>query len=223
MKNSTTYTFLITLILIFSFSANSEAPKQPDEVYVGQPVGRKYEEPAGKDTARKYFTQDASRSSQAPGENMLMLHVGRYMDSEAYSWAPNPSVTGVGQGNFGLTYLYDQWHGMDLNIRVDYTEYDVTGTRATKLSFLPLITFPRTDTRFPLYFGIGMGPGIFMQQVKNKSNISFDYQLAVGLRFLDLLPGVGAFIEFGMKNHLHVLSEGQLNGTTFTFGPVFTF
>jgi hypothetical protein len=203
------------------------APAQPQEVYVGQPVGRKVEGTNGRGTAQKYFTQEKNQDhgggGGASGDNILMLHLGRYIDTQAYSWAPSPMASGVGQANYGVTYLFDQWHGMDLNIRVDYSEYDIVGTRATKLSFLPLISFPKTETRFPLYFGIGAGPGIFMQQVKNKSSLSFDYQLVVGLRFQELIQGTGAFIEFGMKNHLHILSEGQLNGMTFAFGPVFNF
>jgi hypothetical protein len=110
-----------------------------------------------------------------------------------------------------------------LNVRFDFTEYKLDSDRATKLSILPLITFPSISTRFPLYFGIGAGAGVFFTQVSEESNLSFDYQLITGVRFTDLLEHTGVFVEFGLKNHLLLLSDGQFNGTALSAGAIFTF
>ena len=112
---------------------------------------------------------------------------------------------------------------MDLNLRFDFNEYQLDSDRATKLSLLPLLTFPPASSHFPLYFGLGAGLGIFFQQIPDESNISFDYQLVAGARFADLIENFGVFVEFGLKNHLQVLSDGQFNGTALTTGAVFTF
>jgi hypothetical protein len=197
--------FLFVPFLLFSTAQLGSA----------QEVGRK--------AAEKYFQEDARKSPSAIGDNLLLLHLGRYVNSQAYDWGATAEVGDVGAANYGVTYLFDEWHGLDLNIRMDFSEYNVQSNRALKLALLPLWTFPRADTRFPLYFGLGGGVGIFLQQLNNKSNLSFDYQLVMGARFMDLTPGFGAFIEFGLKNHLHILTNGQFNGTAFSAGAVFTF
>jgi hypothetical protein len=59
--------------------------------------------------------------------------------------------------------------------------------------------------------------------VDQESNISLDYQLVTGLRFPDLFENAGFVMEFGMKNHLHILSDGQLNATALSIGAIFSF
>ena len=178
----------------------------------------------GRKAAQKYFEEGVEKTRQVlENYNILMLHLGQYIDSQAYEWGPSAKVDGAGAANYGVTYLLDEWHGLDANIRVDFSEYNISNNRAVKISFLPLVTFPRADSRFPLYFGVGGGLGVFMQQISNKSNLSFDYQLIMGARFTDISPGFGAFVEYGLKNHLHLLSNGQFNGTILTGGAVFTF
>ena len=180
----------------------------------------------GKKAAQKYFTPEAAHetSPNAPiGDNVLMLHIGQYMDSQAYNWGPNPAQQGAGGANYGVTYLLDQWHGMDVNFRGDFSEYSLSGNRAVKLSLMPLLIFPRAETKFPLYFGIGAGGGIFLQQLSNASNISFDYELVMGLRFMELAHSTGLFVEFGMKNDVFILSQGQFNGTVLDGGIIFDF
>jgi hypothetical protein len=176
----------------------------------------------GRKAAEKYFQED-TKKVQTVGDNLLMLYLGKYVNSQAYDWGSSSETSDAGTANYGVTYLFDDWHGLDLNIRMDFSEYNIANSRAVKLALLPLWTFPRADTRFPLYFGLGGGIGIFLQQLNNKSNLSFDYQLVMGARFMDLTPGFGAFVEFGLKNHLHILTNGQFNGTAFSAGAVFTF
>jgi hypothetical protein len=152
-----------------------------------------------------------------------MLHIGGYSSSTSYAWKDSTKRNGVGKATYGLTYLLDQWGGMDVNLRFDFNEYKIDDERASKLSIIPLLTFPKAETKFPLYFGLGAGAGVFFTQLQDESNLSLDYQLLLGARFIDLYQNLGAFIEFGLKNHLHLLSDGQFNGMATSVGAVFTF
>lgn len=186
------------------------------------------EEPkVGKKEAGKYFQKETEvqevSSSRSRGDGLLMLHVGGFSNSTAYQWKDNNKRTGVGRASYGVTYLYDQWGSLDVSIRLDFIEYKVDDERALKLSLLPLWTFPMAESHFPLYFGFGVGPGVFFNQLADESTLSLDYQLIAGARFLDIVENFGAFIEFGLKNHLHVLSDGQFNGTALVAGIAFTF
>lgn len=180
----------------------------------------------GRDAAAKYFQKRAPAQTFSGGSSShyLALHFGRYMGSQSYDWGKNGQEDDVGGNNFGVTYRVGEWqNSMDLNIRIDYAEYTLAGEKTSKLSFMPLLTFPDANSRFPLYFGAGIGAGVFMKQVEKKSAISLDYQLILGARFFDVFENTGFFIEAGLKNHVHVLSSGQLNGTFLASGLVFTF
>lgn len=210
------------IILIFLFSslvatdlALAQAPR----------VGRR--------AAAKYFTKDVEASretaseddetSSGSGSRLLMLHIGGYSSSSSFSWKDSTRRNGVGKATYGVTYLYDQWAGIDVNVRFDFNEFKIDDERASKLSAMPLWTFPTAESRFPLYFGAGLGAGVFFTQLPDESNISFDYQLVAGARIMDLVGNAGAFVEFGLKNHLHLLSDGQFNGTALSAGAVFSF
>ncbi|MEZ0391852.1 MAG: hypothetical protein ACAH59_06535 [Pseudobdellovibrionaceae bacterium] len=204
---------LLTFIIFHLEMAQAQSPR----------VGRK--------EAAKYFSSDLEPSSEtasrapssAGGDRLLMLHIGAYSQSASYNWKDSDKRQGVGKATYGVTYLYDQWSGIDVNIRFDFNEYKIDDESATKLSAMPLWTFPMSESRFPLYFGAGVGAGVFFTQLPEESNISFDYQLIAGARFMDLIENFGAFVEFGLKNHLHLLSDGQFNGTAWSAGAVFTF
>ncbi len=208
--------FVLILLVCFA-GVNSTARSKETPV-----VGRK--------AAQKYFAQAeenkdyvAPKNSPSDSGEVLMLHVGGYSSSASYAWKDSTKRTGVGQASYGVTYLFDEWAGMDLNLRFDFNEFKLDDQRASKLSVLPLVTFPRAEKRFPLYFGFGAGAGVFFTQLQDESNLSFDYQLVIGFRFMDALDSLGFFMEFGLKNHLHVLSDGQFNGMPLTGGVVFTF
>lgn len=179
----------------------------------------------GRDAAAKYFQKrEPAQFSGSSAEHYLALHFGKYMGSQAYEWGKRGREDNVGGLNGGVTYRVGEWiNSMDLNIRIDYQEFEVLGENTSKLSIMPLITFPDSASRFPLYFGFGGGLGVFFKQLEDKSPISFDYQLVLGARFFDIYENTGFFIESGLKNHLHLLTTGQLNGTFLTFGMVFTF
>lgn len=176
----------------------------------------------GRGAAAKYF-EAKEESSSSSGDSVLMLHVGQYRNSESYKWKGSDKREDIGKANYGVTYLYDEWNSFDLNFRADFSEYKLDDKSASKLSLMPLIIFPRAETRFPVYFGVGGGLGVFFTQIEEESNLSLDYQLLVGVRLMDLYEGVGAFLEYGMKNHLHVLSDGQFNATALNIGAIFSF
>lgn len=180
----------------------------------------------GRQAAAKYFQEEVPASDEAasrPASTLLMLHIGSYTSSQAYAWKGSDKREGVAKATYGVTYLYDTWHAFDLNFRADFSEFKLDEVGATKLSLLAILTFPMSTARFPLYFGLGAGPGVFFTQVENESNLSLDYQLIAGARFPDMFEGGGVFIETGLKNHLHLLSDGQLNGTALSIGAVFSF
>jgi hypothetical protein len=213
LKNKITLPLALIFILgLLPLTVSAQEPK----------VGRK--------AAAKYFGKDAEpsrevadKSGYVGGDNLLMLHVGGYSSSTCYRCKGSETRGGAGSASYGVTYLYDQTGGLDVNIRLDFNEYKLDDQRATKLSFMPLWTFPKAETKFPLYFGFGAGVGVFFTQIENESNIAFDYQLVGGARFMDLIENFGAFVEFGLKNNLYILSDGQFNGTALTAGAVFSF
>lgn len=205
-------TLLLQVVLLNGAQAQS-APK------VGNNVG--------KGAAAKYLAKDtevlegAERGVQ--NRQMLMILVGPYLDSTSYLWKGSAKRTKVGIATYGVTYLFDRWSAIDVNFRGEFSEYKIDDDRLLKLSLMPLWTFPMWESDFPLYFGLGAGLGIFFRQVEDESNLSFDYQLVTGLRVPDLFEGVGFAMEFGLKNHLHILSDGQFNGTNISVGTVFSF
>jgi hypothetical protein len=195
--------------MLLNFQAQAQQPK----------VGRK--------AAAKYFEAEqpsdvrSTASSSGSTSHLLMLGVGAFVSSHAYNW--DGGNTNAGRASYGITYLLDTWASMDVNLRLDFNEYQLTDTHPIKLSILPLITFPMADTKFPIYFGAGAGPGVFFKQASGYSDLSLDYQLVAGVRFFDLYENLGAFAEFGLKNHILLTSGGQFNGTALTVGAVFTF
>jgi hypothetical protein len=202
---------LIVPVLVFA----GEAPR------VGRKAAARYFE-ANPESNRDPAQSDYNNSS-ATGESLLMIHAGAFTESTSYKWQGDPKQTGIGKATYGVTYLYDHWGKIDTNIRLDFIEFKLGEDRATKLSLMPLWTFPMAETRFPLYFGFGAGVGIFFTQIEGESNLSLDYQLLAGARFLDIIDNLGAFVEYGLKNHLHLLSDGQYNSTALSGGVVFTF
>ncbi len=181
----------------------------------------------GREAAAKYFQKrEPAESSLTTGneDHYLALHLGTYTSSQAYEWGRHGKEEDIGSTNLGVTYRVGEWHNsMDLNVRIEYSEFKVAGEKPNKLSFMPLITFPDSGSKFPLYFGAGIGLGIFMKQISEESPLSLDYQLVAGARFFNVFENTGFFIESGLKNHLLITSSGQLNGVFVSGGAVFTF
>lgn len=202
------------LLLILPLLVGSSALAQNSQPVVGRRAAARYFE--NSEPSQNYSSGGAS--------HYLALHFGRYMGSQSYEWGKNGQEDDVGENTFGVTYRVGEWqNSMDLNMRIDYAEYTLAGEKSSKISFMPLLTFPDANSRFPLYFGAGLGMGVFFKQVDKKSAVSLDYQLILGARFFDIFENTGFFIEAGLKNHVHLLSSGQLNGTFLASGLVFTF
>jgi hypothetical protein len=204
--------FLLTAA-VFALSAHAQAEKTPR---------------VGRVAAAKYFqsaeVEEESAPNMGPEGHYLALYAGTYTSSQAYEWGGHGKQDSVGGLNVGVTYRIGEWHNsMDFNMRIEFQEFKVAGERPTKLSFIPLFTFPDASAKFPLYFGGGIGLGIFMKQIKDESTLSLDYQLIAGARFFNVFENTGFFIESGLKNHLLILSSGQLNGVFVVAGAVFTF
>ncbi len=188
----------------------------------------------GKSEADKYFTKRSKNNRSAPkGEvrgpsgvgapRYLALQFGLFTSEDTYRWGKE-NKDNVGQYLVGVTYRMGEWtNSMDLALRADVVSYKMDGREPIKLSLMPIVTFPDARSGFPLYFGAGLGLGVFFKQLDNESALSFDNQLLVGTRFFNLIEGLGLIFEVGLKNQLLILSDGQHNGVYGSFGGVFVF
>lgn len=169
----------------------------------------------------RYPSSIESLSSQ---DHYLAVGISSYTNTKAYNWGSDTSEDDVGKAGVDMSYRLNQDYELfDQMVRVSYSEFKPVGKRATKMSFLYGITFPDAGSQFPLYFGLAAGPGIFFKQIEGESSLALDYQMFVGLRLFNLFEKTGFFVEGGLKNHLHITSDGQLNGTFVSAGAVFTF
>lgn len=168
-------------------------------------------------------SQVKARKSFSSQSHYLALHAGSFFEDKAYNWGSSKEEN-VGGMSVGVTYRMGEWvNSSDLLFRADYTAFTVGNQRSTKLSFLPMITFPDANSGFPIYFGAGLGPGVYFKQLDGESSLSLDYQLVAGGRFYNVFNNIGFTFESGLKNHINLLSDGQFNGVFFTLGTVFVF
>jgi hypothetical protein len=225
--------FILTLSLsIPLFAQKVELSDDPQTVEVsntptyGEPAK---DLPTGKAAAQKFFTHKNKSSESTFGGNSedhyLMFGIGSFINSKSYKWGPDRSLADPGEFNAGVTYRFGEWvNSMDFMVRLEYQTFDVnSSTDPKKMSIVPMFIFPDARSGFPIYFGAGAGVGIFFSQPDDESNISFDYQIVLGGRMLNVFDTVGFFAETGVKNHVLLLSSGQLNGVFVTIGSVFTF
>lgn len=189
----------------------------------------------GRSAAAKYFQQNPEEQSKnqryvasheaglSNEERYLALGLSLFTKSESYNWGTINKAQDVGKLGLDMTYRLDQSNYIDYALRVSYNEYEVQSQRANKISFMYAVTLPDASSKFPLYFGAAAGPGVFFTQLGNESVLTLDYLLYFGLRIFNLLDTTGFYIEGGMKNHIQLTSDGQLNGTYISAGAVFTF
>lgn len=222
MKTASIYTLILALVL---FVLPAGAQSQP---IVGKKAAEKYfpapvEEEVKADPSYETQAAEPVASGRSSTEEMMMLGLGSFLNSETYNWNGSAKQENVGRITYGFTYLLQEEAKYDINLRVDFTEYRVVTERAFKMSVLPVLTFPRFTADFPIYFGVGLGLGIFFVQVPDESSLSFDYQLLGGARFMDVIENAGLFVELALKNHLLLTTNGQFNGISLTAGGVFNF
>lgn len=200
-------TLSIFIILFSSFS-----------VFAAEPV-------VGRNAAAQYFGAPARDVAQAggPSDHYMAVHIGKLVNTDAWKWGSQAREKNAGSATIGVTYRVEEWHATDLAIRIDFNEYDIDGEKPQKLSFLPMIFFPEASAEFPLYFGAGAGPGIFFRQLSGESSLSLDYQMVVGIRFFDVFENIGFNLESGVKNHIQLTDDGQVNSSFIALGGVFTF
>ncbi len=183
----------------------------------------------GKQKASEYFKGRSRPDTRRPSNDggatprYLAIHVGSFFTSQAYKWGDGDQDD-IGKLNAGVTYRLGEWvNSMDFAFRFDYTNYQLDEGNARKLGLGVIVTFPDSNSRFPLYFGGGIGAGIFIKQLNEEGPLALDYQLIAGARFLDVIENVGFMVETGLKNHLHLTSDGQFNGVYLNVGTVFAF
>jgi hypothetical protein len=170
---------------------------------------------------RRYPSNIDSLSSE---QRYLAFGLSNYMSSDAYNWGMSGKEESIGKWGLDMTYRVSEYNNlMDQAVRVSYTEYKPAGKRASKMSFMYALTLPDAGSKFPLYFGFAAGPGIFFKQLEDESSLSLDYQLFLGLRLFNLFESAGFYVEAGLKNHLQLTSDGQVNGNYISVGAIFTF
>lgn len=218
----------MTSVFTLFFVLAALQPANANQPVVGKKAAQKYFSAQAKDPEDINTVQTPRRIGQietlSSNDHYLSLSFGKLTQTDSYNWGSDTKETNIGGMLADLTYrltmdseLYDE------GIRVSYGEYRPQGERAQKLSFLYTMLLPDAGSQFPIYFGLALGPGIFMKQLSAESAISLDYQLLLGLRLFNVFEKTGFSIEGGLRNHLHVLSNGQLNGVFVTAGAVFTF
>jgi hypothetical protein len=175
----------------------------------------------GRQAAQKYFSK--TQVDEPAGSRILSLHAGGYINSKSYEWGKKGVSEKTGYQTLGVTYKIGEWiRAMDFSLRIDYLQYSFLQKNPIKLSVVPLFTFPDSASNFPLYFGGGLGAGVFLSQLERESNLSLDYQLIFGFRMQDIWGHSGFFIESGIKDHVHLLSDGQFTGQFLVAGAVFS-
>ena len=178
----------------------------------------------GYQKAQEYFKGKQVHEEVAVprASHMMSLHYAPFLEKKTYAWGIEE--TNKLHHSLGFTYrIHPSSHLWDFNLRAEMSFYKIENQKISKLSILPLITLPEVATAFPVYFGLGVGPGFFFEQIKEESYLSLDYQLFAGLRLINLWPHTGLFVEYGFKNSLHLLDDGQVNTVFMSFGGVFIF
>ncbi len=208
------------VILIFLFAGVWAAAKTEvnDKGEVGESAARKYfRKPAADETP----VRDASSGGT---DHYLAVHLGSYISSDSYQWGQNPHLNSVGRLNLGLTYRLGSMGSLaDTAIRADFLGFSIQEGNPIQVAFLPMVLFPEASSKFPLFFGVGLGPGFFFNQISQESFLSANYQLVAGARFFNVLDRTGFFLEGGLKNGFLLLTDGQYIGYFLAIGAVFAF
>lgn len=216
--------FILIIILINPMIVQYSYANAPK---VGRTAAAKYFQ--AKNKTQDYPVEDQLREPSSvealsDQEHFLAVGIGTFTQSDSYNWGVSGKEEEVGKYGVDMMYrLQQEGYLFDQALRISYNEYKPVGERTSKLSFMYAITLPDAGSKFPLYFGLAAGPGIFLKQLSGESSLSIDYQLFLGLRLFNLFEKTGFYIEGGMRNHLLVTSDGQLNGTFISAGAVFTF
>jgi hypothetical protein len=201
-----------------------EMPEDPPAAGSGQDKASGYmrDRKSNKAAAAAPAAEKAA-DPDGPAARYLDVHFGGFFDSQAYRWGDGDQ-NNIGKFIAGVDYRLGEWvNTADLMLRVDYQTYALDEGDARKLSIGGIVTFPDANSRFPLYFGVGLGAGFFLKQIHDSSAMSIDYSILAGARFLNVFDRLGFMVETGLKDHLHLFSEGQFNGIYINVGTVWMF
>lgn len=218
MKKSTLFVLIISLLSFQLSFAN--APK------VGRRAAARYFQSEGSGNEAEMANQKVASSIEplSAEDHFLAFGFSNYVSSDAYKWGQGGKEEKVGKWGVDMMYRIGQYSNViDQGIRVSYNEFEATSKRASKLSFMYGLTLPDAGSQFPLYFGAAAGPGVFLTQLENESSLTLDYQMYLGLRLFNIFENTGFYVEGGLRNHLQITSDGQLNGSYISAGGVFTF
>ncbi|MGZ3690129.1 MAG: hypothetical protein ACXVAX_01415 [Pseudobdellovibrio sp.] len=209
---------ILTFILLSAQFSLADAPK------------------VGRAAAAKYFQKNADQPQTADrytaseggaigaGDHIMTIGGTVFTKSDAYDWGKVSSESDVAKWGIDMSYRLSQYNSLlDYSLRVSYAEYEPTNKRTNKLIFMYAATLPDATSRFPIYFGAAAGGGVFLNQLPDESPVTLDYSVFLGLRLFDLFQKTGFYVEGGLKNHLQLTSDGQLNATYLSTGAVFTF
>lgn len=218
----------ICLILSFLIANTSLAQILIEDPSRPRRTARAQDAEVGEKAARGYFKDrseaESPRGPSSSGERYMALHFGTFLNDKQYRWGDRDRTEDVGELIFGVDYRMGQWtSSMDLLLRADLVSYDIDEENPLKLSLMPVVTFPDVEGNFPLYFGAGVGVGVFFRQLDNESELSFDYTVLAGVRFPEMFETGGLIFETGLRSQVNLLSSGQHSGVYVTVGGVFNF
>lgn len=206
------------LILISTMNVYANAPK------VGKRAAAKYFQAQNSSSETESYNREPASEPLGSQDHYLALGFGSFTQSDVYKWGQDSKQEDVGKFGVDMTYRLTSDDSLfDQALRVSYNEFKPAGQHSSKLSFMYAMMLPDASSQFPLYFGIAAGPGVYLKQISEESSLSLDYQLFLGLRLFNVFESTGFYIEGGLRNHLHLASDGQFNGTFISAGAVFTF
>lgn len=227
MKNYILLTLMVTLSPLQLWAQRTEVDDK------GRPVSTPREIPTGKKAADEYMVKEvegpvndggsASGFRGGSDAHYLALHIGPYVDSQVHNWGVK-SKDNEGTFTTAVTYRMGEWvNSTDFLVRLAWQSVEINNEDTSKISILPIIAFPDARAKFPLYFGAGIGLGVFLDQVDDESSLSLDYTILLGTRFFNVFDTVGLMLEVGIDNHIFLTSKGQFSGTYVALGTVFEF
>lgn len=207
----------IIFLLCWASIAYPAAPK------VGKIAAAKYFEKNSEEQIKNNRALASIEDVLRPEDRYLAFGVSSFTKSDAYNWGSANKEQNIGKIGLDMTYRLSESNYIDYGLRVLYTQYEPLNKKTSKMSFMYAAILPDAGSKFPLYFGAAAGPGIFFEQLADESSVALDYQLFLGLRIFNLFDSTGFFLEGGIKNHIQLTSDGQLNGMYVSSGAIFTF
>lgn len=182
----------------------------------------------GRSAALKYFTKKPNSesakikvrqpqsSSSGSDRGLIAIGAGSLIQTKSYDWAGNDLK------GWSLNASYQSLKSSYFNrgYELEFQKISAGENQLSKLSFLLSFSFPKRLS-FPVYVGVAAGPGYFFKQTEGESEFTIDYKAYLGLRLNRSTSQY--FLQSGVKNHVHVLSDGQFVGWFVSSGVAYKF